>query len=435
MEVPTLSERKQPDMADEYRHLVGIDWATEAHEVCVLDSTGQVVARRQVKHTADALHTLFEELLRFANGLPEQVAVGIETPRGAVVESLVERGFHVYALNPKQMDRFRDRHTVAGAKDDHLDSFVIGDALRTDLRLFRRVRLDDPLIIQVRELSRISDDLRVELGRLVNQLREQVYRLMPQLLTLSPVADEPWLWDLLELVSAGTDPARIRPTQVERILRNNRIRRLKADDVLEQLRLEPPWTAPGTQSAVRTHIALLLPRLRVTLQQDRDCDKQIARLLEELSHQEPVEGEIREHRDVSILQSLPGAGMNVIATMLAEASQPLADRNYHALRARAGIAPVTKASGKRSKARAVVHMRYACCGRLRNAFFWWAQTAISIDDGAKTHYAALRQRGHSYPRALRSVADRLLRILVAMLANGTLYEPHRGVTRPALASD
>jgi hypothetical protein len=416
-------------MAEAYRYFVGIDWAMEQHQACLVDPGGGVIAQRQVKHTSDALHAFFDELAKLTDGQPQEIAVGIETPRGALVESLVERGFHVFAINPKQLDRFRDRHNVAGAKDDPLDAYVIGDSLRTDLSLFRRVSIDDPLIIRIRELSRVSDDLRGELRRLTNQLREQVYRLLPQLLTLSPAADEPWLWDLLELVCSAADPARIRPTQVARVMRNNRIRRLDADAVLAQLRVQAPWTAPGTQHAVRAHIALLLPRLRVTLQQDRDCDKQIQLLLEDLAVQAPAQSEIREHRDVSILQSLPGAGMNVVATMLAEASQPLADRNYHALRSRAGIAPVTKSSGKRSKHKAVVHMRYACNGRLRNACFFWAKSAITQDEAAKAHYAALRQRGHNFARALRSVADRLLRIMMAMLEGGTLYDANRAAKR------
>jgi transposase len=370
--------------------------------------------------------------LTLAEGHPEQVAIAIETPRGALVESLVERGFHVYAVNPKQLDRFRDRHTVAGAKDDSLDAFVLGDSLRTDLARYRRVKVDDPVIIQLRELSRASDGLVSEQGRLHNQLRDQVHRILPQLLTLSPAADEAWLWDLLDLVASGSEPARIRPTQVARILKVNRIRRLEADEVLAQLQQPAPWTTPGTRQAVRAHIALLLPRLRVALQQARDCDKQIQVLLDELAGPEPGKDEIREHRDVTIIQSLPGAGRKVTATMLAEASQPLAERNYHVTRTQSGVAPVTKSSGKRSKNRGFVHMRYACNGRLRNALFYWAQAAVSRDEACKAYYAGLRQRGHEHARALRSVADRLLRILFAMLESRTLYDPaHANRLSPA----
>jgi transposase len=412
-----------------YEYLVGIDWATEKHDVCVLDPQGHVVSRHVVEHRGDALRAWFDELLKLAEGHPERLAIGIETPRGALVESLVERGFHVYSLNPKQLDRFRDRHNVAGAKDDKLDSFVLGDSLRTDRQCFRRVRVDDPLIIQVRELSRASDDLSVELGRLSNQLREQVYRLLPQLLTLCPAADEPWCWDLLTLIAGGADPTRIRPTQVERILKVNRIRRLEAEEVLTVLREQPPWTTPGTQMAVRAHIGLLVPRLRAAWEQSRDCERQIKRLLEELAGPAAVEGEIREHRDVSILQSLPGAGKIVVATMLAEASQPLADRDYQTLRSQAGIAPVTKGSGKRSKQRAIVTMRLACNGRLRDALFHWARVAVTLDERCRALFCRHREHGQTLGRALRSVGDHLLRILVAMLKSRTLFDPNQATRR------
>jgi transposase len=411
-----------------YRYFVGIDWATECHQICVMDEGRQVVAERQVKHSGEALRALFDELTALAEGRPEQVAVGIETPRGALVESLVERGFHVYAINPKQLDRFRDRHTVAGAKDDRLDGFVLADSVRTDRALFRQVRVDDPLILQLRELSRASDGMKVDLGRLSNQLREQIHRLLPQLLELSPAADEHWVWDLAELLCSTEDPAHLRPTQVNRVLKTNRIRRVGAEEVLAKLRQEPPWTTPGTRQAVRAHIRLLLPRLRVAAQQLKDCERQIELLLESLADQ-PAASEIREHRDVRILQSLPGAGKVVVATMLAEASQPLAERNYYMLRSQAGIAPVTKATGKRSKDRATVVMRYGCNVRLRNAFHYWASGAVQNDERAKAHYTTLRHRGHTHGRALRGVADRLLSILIAMLNDCTLYDPSRVAKR------
>src|SRR5918994_689141 len=94
---------------------VGIDWASEEHEVCVLDREGHVCERRKVKHTVPDLQAFVDALLARAGGDATTVAVGIEVPRGALVELLVERGFAVYAINPKQMDRFRDRFTPAGA--------------------------------------------------------------------------------------------------------------------------------------------------------------------------------------------------------------------------------------------------------------------------------------------------------------------------------
>jgi transposase len=121
---------------------------------------------------------------RPGGGRPERVGVAIEIPRGALVEALVERGIHVYAINPKQRDRFRDRHTVAGAKDDRRDAIVLAASFRTDQPAFRRVHLEDPVIIELREYSRMDDDLRDELIRLTNRLREQLHRIFPQMLEL-----------------------------------------------------------------------------------------------------------------------------------------------------------------------------------------------------------------------------------------------------------
>lgn len=412
-------------MEGSYRFFVGIDWGTERHQVCVLDGRAEILLERSVAHTGEALRGLWDDLTKLANGKVDEVAVAIETPRGAVVESLVERGFHVYSINPKQLDRFRDRHTVAGAKDDRLDSLVLGDSLRTDRNLFRRVRSDDPDVVELRELSRAWDGLKGDLARLSNQLRDQVLRLLPQLLALSAAADEPWLWDLLELVCSTGDVRTIRTSQVKRILKENRIRRLEPDAVVAKLQESAPWTTPGTQQAVRAHIALMLPRLRVTRDQSRACERHIEQLLKRMEGDDPTGDEIGEHRDVRILQSLPGAGTVVIATMLAEASQPLADRDYSTLRSQGGTAPVTKSTGKRAKSRATVVMRYACNPRLRNALHFWGMGAIQQDDRARSHYAALRQRGHAHGRALRGVIDRLLSMLVAMLRTRTLYDPSR----------
>jgi len=111
-------------------------------------------------------------------------------------------------------------------------------------------------------------------------------------------------------------------------------------------------------------------------------------------------------------------GKIVAATLLAEASAALAQPDYYGLRAHAGIAPITKQSGKHR----MVLMRYACNGCLRHALYHWARVAVICDPPSKTYYTALRERGRTHGRALRAVADRLLRILIAMLKTGTLFD-------------
>jgi transposase len=408
---------------------VGIDWGSEAHAVCVLDRDGHVCERRQVRHTPSELQALVEALLTRADGEPTAVAIGIEVPRGALVELFVDRGFLVYAINPKQLDRFRDRFTAAGAKDDRRDALVIGDSLRTDPQAFRHVRLDHPVIIQLREWSRIDEDLGGELNRLTNQLRDVVYRSAPGLLSLCPAADEPWFWTLLGVAPTPAAQQRLSVRRLERLLHAHRVRRLTAVQVREVLQQPPVFTAPGVADAVAAHVAILLPRVELMATQRRAAERHLDRLLEVLDTELPSAGDQREHSDVAIVRSMPGIGTRVAARMLAEGCQPLVDRAYHVLRACMGVAPVTKQSGNRRR----VSMRYGCNARLRNAAYHWAQIGAQRDPATRTYYESLRARGHSHGRALRSVADRLLRILMTLLNRGEVFDPNHAQQRPLSA--
>src|SRR5262249_56381140 len=101
-------------------------------------------------------------LLKESGGKPGEIHVAIETPHGPIVEALLERGFNVYSINPKQLDRFRDRFTVAGAKDDSRDADVLADSLRTDMRAFRNPSIAYPVIVVLRDARRIDEHLKVE---------------------------------------------------------------------------------------------------------------------------------------------------------------------------------------------------------------------------------------------------------------------------------
>ena len=401
------------------RWFVGVDWATEAHQVCVLDAQGGVVGERSVAHSGTGLAELCSWLLEIGAGEATTVHVSIEVPHGAVVETLLERGFAVFAINPKQLDRFRDRFTVAGAKDDRRDARVLADSLRTDAGCFRRLAVDQPVVIELREWSRMAEDLQQDRTRLANRLREQLRRYYPQCLALTADVAAPWFLDLWAVVPTPAQAATVRPAQIARVLKRHRLRKLKAAAVLTQLRSPALVVAPGTIPAATAHIRTLSARLRLVHQQLTECHAQLDTLCARLAADaETPAGENREQRDGAILRSLPGVGRIVLATLLAEAAQPLAQRDYHAPRAPSGVAPVTRQSGKRC----VVVMRKACHGRLRTAVYHWARVASQCDPATKVRYAALRARGHSHGRALRSVADRLLGIACAMLRTGTVYD-------------
>jgi transposase len=408
------------DNVSTYAWTVGVDWGGTHHHVAVLDSAGAVRGTRIVTHSAAAMTEAVQWIQQVTAVAPEAIAVAIETPRGVLVDSLIEHGFAVFAINPKQIDRFRDRFSAAGAKDDPRDARVLADALRTDARAFRRVRPDDPKIIYLRELCRIVEELQEEELRLTNRLREQLYRVDAVWLTLSPAADDAWLWDLLQVTAHPDRWAQVSRRSITAVLRAHRIRRTTTDDVVAALQRPRLRAATGVADAVAVRIASLIPQLQLVREQRQRTERDIERALAELA--ESSEDQPREHRDVHILRSLPGAGRTVTATMLTEAAGPLAARDYALLRAHAGTAPVTKRSSKRTFH---VQMRYACKHRLRQALYHWARTSIQYDAPARAYYDALRRRGHHHARALRSVADRWLRILIAMLNNGTLYDPSR----------
>lgn len=415
-----MAGQKERRMPEPYRWLVGIDWATEFHEVCVLDQERRVIDRKKVEHSGQGIGEFVEYLVKLSENHPEQVAVAIEIPRGAIVETLVERGFAVYSLNPKQMDRFRDRHSVAGAKDDSRDAFVMADSLRTDLHLFHRVKLDEALVIRIRELSRTEEDVKQAAVRAGNQLRDLLIRYYPQMKKLCPGMDEPWFWELIEMAPLPEKARKLSSAKVEKLLKKFRIRRHTAEEVLTELRAEPLRLAPGAAEAISEHVLLLLPLLRVLQQQRDDIEKRMEGVLTEMSQvPENGEGQSKEHRDVTIILSLPGVGRVVTATMLAEASQAIAERNYDALRSYAGIAPITIQSGKKK----VVVMRRSCNERLRDALYHWCRVSVQCDNQSKAHYTQLRAKGHSHGRALRGVGDRLMAVLISMLKARTLYDP------------
>jgi transposase len=409
-------------MTDDIRWFAGVDWASEIHQVVLVDAHGTVTGERSFPHGGEGLGAMCDWILTTSGAEAKTIGVAIEVPHGPVVETLMDRGFQVHAINPKQLDRFRDRFTVAGAKDDRLDSRVLGDSLRTDRHCFRLLRPADPVTIELREWSRMTEDLQQERNRLSNRVREQLWRYYPQLLKLTDDTGADWFLALWALVPTPAKAAKIQKATVERLLKAYRIRRIDTDEALTALRQKPIQVAPGTPEAATAHIRILAVRLKVVNRQIKDAHRQLDALCARLAEPGDLEpGQSPEQRDVTILRSLPGVGRIVVATLLAEAHEPLRARDYHALRSLCGAAPVTRRSGKRC----VVAMRQACNIRLRTAVYHWARVAIQHDELSKRRYRELRKRGHSHGRALRTVGDRLLAVACAMLRTGTQFDPTR----------
>ena len=413
--------KQKRSVEGEFRVYVGLDWGTEFHQACVLDASGKILRESRVDHSGQAITDFLRSLNNLANGQPASIAMAIEVPRGPVVEAFLEGGFAVFSINPKQLDRFRDRHTAAGAKDDSRDAYVAADSLRTDQHCFRRIATDHPDVVRLRELSRTEESLGEDLRRVVNQLYQLLLRYYPQLLQLNSTPDEPWIWALLEVAPVPQRGAKLTLARLNSLLAKYRIRRWAAEELQAILRTPPLPLSAGSADAISEHALLLLPQLRLLYSQRKKVRDRIEALLNHmtlLGHEHP---ECREHRDVGLLLSIPGLGCLIAANLFTEGSDALAQRDYDALRAHSGAAPVTRQSGK---SRQVV-MRRGCSERLRNAVYHLARCSVLHDPYSKRHYAQLRGVGHKHGRALRGVADRLLTVLIAMLKTGQPYDATR----------
>ena len=278
------------------------------HQVCVLDAAGTVRGERVFEHGAVGLSEMAAWLLSFAAGAADEVAVAIETPRGPVVESLMERDCTVHAINQKPLDRFRDRISPAGAKDDRRDARVLASAL-------------------------------------------------PYRLALSAAAQ------------------RVREATLTRLLTQHRIRRVDAAILRERLRTPAVKVASGTAEAAIAHGRLVTERRAlVNRQLDHAC-RHLDRLVRQLTEAAPADAltasaeaepaSSNTPADATILLSLPGIGTDVLATLLAERRGARRRRNYHALRCRCGVAPVTRRAGKSP----LVVRRLAAHDRLRDAAY------------------------------------------------------------------
>lgn len=412
-------------MTTSYTYYLGVDLGGSEH-VCVLWDEEEVVGQITVEHSGKGLAHLVEWLAE-EGAEPGLTAAGAERPHGAVVESLLDHGYDVYAINPKQVDRFRDRRSPSGAKDDGRDATIIGGALRTDLRCFKRVRRSPDVFVRLRELDRRLDQLEEDEGRDANRMTDALRSYFPQLLALCPSGRAVWFRELVERAPTPEAARTLSREEIEGLLGRYGVKKVSVDDVLEAVG-QPP--VPARQAVVESRAQAVLQnleRLELTARQIREVKKEISALKEELAETLDEARDEKEEKssseghpsDLDILSSFPGIGCRVLAALVGEAGHLLVDRDLESLRTLTGVAPVTRASGKRHR----VVMRRACKTRLRNACFHWARTAVREDELAAKHYGELTARGKEWARALRSVADRLLRLLIGALKSRTIYDP------------
>jgi len=390
-------------------YLVGIDWASDKHDICVLDPAGTVVEAFTIAHTADGLRELIRRLRRFAS--PEHLPIGIERPSGLLVDTLVEAGFPVVPIHPNALKATRPRYAAAPGKSDPGDAYILADMLRTDGHRFRPLRVPSDRTKALRAAVRTRDDLVATRVQLPNQLRSILDSFWAGAAAIFADVDSPIALDFLDSYPTPENAARLGPKRLERFLkRTGYSGRRPVDQLLERLRSAPAGQAAKLESETKGQLVRsLVAVLRPLGAQIRELDGLIA-------------AHLAQHPDGEILQSFPRTGTVNAAQILAELGDDrLRFATEDQLAAEGGVAPVTKTSGKH---RAVL-CRFACNKRLRKALTTWADNSRHAHPWARHVYREARRRGCDHTHAVRILARAWVRVLWRCWQNETTYDPSK----------
>jgi transposase len=391
----------------------GIDWAEDHHDIALVDRDGQLLARRRISDGAAGLAQLLALLAEHGDHDGDPVPVAIETPRGLLTACLRATGRPVYPVNPMAVARYRDRHSIAGRKSDHGDAVVLANVLRTDAHAHRPLPADTELAQAIAVLARAQQDAVWARTTAHNKLRSHLREYYPAFLAAFGATrggiTRP---EARTILAAAPDPAAaaaLTLTQLRALLRTaGRRRGIDA----EATRLRQAFRAPQMRQLPLVEQAMGRQALALLHQLDAACAA-----AGDLEHA-TIES-FNQHPDAEIITSFPGLGPLTGARVLAETGD---DRSRFTdakgLKAYAGAAPITRASGK---TRAVRHRRVKN-QRLAAAGYIWAFAALTASPGARAHYDRRKTDGDRHAAAQRNLFGRLLGCLHHCLATGQHYD-------------
>jgi transposase len=382
----------------------GIDWATEAHEVCVSDE-GRVVERFSAPHDERGIAALAARL-----GRAGIARVAIERPDGILVERLLAAGLTVLAIHPNQVKAARPRFAVAHGKSDRFDAYVLAEPARTDAHRFRALVPDSDETKALKALTRAREDLvgvRVELA---NQLRAQLGAFWPGALIFREV-DSPISLAFLERYPSPADAEGLGAARMAAFLaRNSYSGRTDPAELVARVKAAPEGTAGAAEVKARRAVVLgLVAALRPAVSE-----------IVELTSQ--IRGRLEVHPDAGIFRPLFRDPKTTIcpATLIAELGD--ARGRYPteaAMAADAGMSPVALESGKLR----VATFRRACDKRLRVAVATLADSTRHWHPWAREVYARARARGQDHPHAIRTLGRAWIRVLWRCWRDQVPYDP------------
>jgi transposase len=400
----------------------GLDWGGASHAACIVDETGRIVARLDVRHDATGLADMLARLKRVAP--PAELPIAIERPSGLIVDALLAAGHPVIPIHPNVVKACRPRYRAAGGKSDPGDAYMLADILRTDGHRFRPLIAVSDEIKALRALVRGRDDLVVQRVALANQLRSLLEGFWPGGAAIFADIDSPIALAFIGRYPTPDSARRLGEKRLARFLVQHAYSgRRSAADLLVRLRAAPTGLASDAETEARGEIVRALVGVL----------ERLILAIAKLSSR--IEQAVAQLPDGRIVMSFPRAGRINAAQILAELGD-VRERfpTEEQLAAEAGVCPVTHASGK---SRGVV-FRWACNKNLRVALTCFADNSRHACAWASEHaregaaiYQKARQRGCKHAHAVRILARAWVRVLWRAWQDGKLYDParHAGAAR------
>jgi transposase len=385
----------------------GIDWAESHHDVAVLDETGQVLARRRIDTGVSGFSQLIDLLSEHAED-PTEVPVGIETDKNLIVVALQGAGLTIYPINPRAVARYRERHGQSGKKSDPGDAFVLADILRTDRHHHRPLPAISEAGLAVKALARQHQEAIWALHQTLSRLRSVLLEFYPQALQAFPILKHK---AALAIMGAAPTPgagAKLTTRKVVALLhkcgrRNDAALVERILTALKTPALRQPASVEQALGQTVTGLLGVVAAMHAAVEQLEAA----------------LEVEFAQHPLAPVLRSAPGLGPVLAARVLAEVGDdPQRFTTANGLRAFAGTAPVTRASGRSSHVKA----RRIRNKRLGDACHWWAFAMLTKSAGARKHYDRRRAIGDTHNAALRNLANKLLGRLWWCMQNGELWD-------------
>jgi hypothetical protein len=392
----------------------GIDWAEDHHDVAIVDEHGAVISAERIGNDAAGLARLLE-LLAVHDPAPEHLEVAIETSRGLLVAGLRAAGRTVFPINPLAVSRYRDRYRSSRGKSDAFDAMVLANILRTDRDAHRPLPADSVQVRALQVLTRAQQDAIWDKLTLTNRIRSLLKMFFPAAVLAFERGgrhqlDSPACRTILAAAPTPHQAAALTERRLATLLHKaGRQRGIDAEAarLREFLQAEHMHQPEEIEQAMGLQLRGLLGQL------DAVCT-----LLTELEAQ--IDRAFAAHSDAPILSSFPGLGVALGARLLAEIGDDhtrFADAR--ALKAFAGAAPVTRASGRTR----FVHARRAKNDRIAASGYVWALAAIRHDPHWESRYRLRREAGDRHVTALRKLFNCMLGKLHHCLTTGQTYNP------------